>query len=223
MTSVCPPRERFRKCFAIQSGTRSFSPGKHADSRPGVSGLIPAFHSPPNCRPRRERPEKRPERAAPACSSRPAAARSEEVAASWKTLWATAPHPRVARGRLPGVCAWGGSCQRGESGVIADAKHPEVRAGETGVPGGEGKRRARRTRFVGAIAQRSGARERRPRAARGSGSPGCRGRGGRRGPGRRWGRRQDLRYLPSLLASQLTAPRCAELEPGTKKQGGEGS
>nr|XP_021528088.1 uncharacterized protein LOC110568621 [Aotus nancymaae] len=28
MTSVCPQRVRFRNCLAIQSGTRSFSPGE---------------------------------------------------------------------------------------------------------------------------------------------------------------------------------------------------
>lgn len=50
-----------------------------------------------------------------------------------------------------------------------------------------------------------------------------RGAAGRAGDGAGgWGRRQDLLYLPSLPLT-LTAPRCAEQDPGTKKRRGEGS
>lgn len=41
MTSVCPQRVRFRNCLAIQSGTRSFSPGEQTFAE-AVS-----HHSPP--------------------------------------------------------------------------------------------------------------------------------------------------------------------------------
>ncbi|XP_023084190.1 homeobox protein TGIF1 isoform X1 [Piliocolobus tephrosceles] len=72
MTSVCPQRVRFRNCLAIQSGTRSFSPGEQTFAE-AVS-----HHSPPPPTPtshcccwRKSPGRRRVRRAAPACQWQP--------------------------------------------------------------------------------------------------------------------------------------------------------
>lgn len=129
MTSVCPQRVRFRNCLAIQSGTRSFSPGEQTFAwGVCVSSSPPA----PHCRCSRKSPGRRVRRAAPACQWQPCIL--EEVGSCPEYFSYGAPPLESAAADFYGRWSWDGGVGAAVKNETGDFSSLGWRRGKRGRP-----------------------------------------------------------------------------------------